>query len=35
MEDSADERQLVKQWYQLDSNAQPPHYELLPPTQDW
>ena len=35
MEDSADERQLVQQWYQLESNAQPPHYELLQPPQDW
>lgn len=29
MLDSADERQLVQQWYQLDSNAMPPQYTLL------
>lgn len=35
MLDSADERQLVQQWYQLDYNARPPHYTLLQPSKDW
>ena len=35
MADSADEGQLVQQWYQLDCNTQPPQYTLLQPLEDW